>query len=127
MKFNLSASIALSSTIYSPLLVAAFSNSKLSPPALIRTHRSIALPTLAVAETEDNLSSEETKLDNYAVNKLPFRELQRQCKERGLAATGSTGALRSRLLDALGIVECSVDSQETDDVSQFYFVLKQFE
>ncbi len=124
MKFNLSASIALSSTIYSPLLITAFSNSKLSPPSLIRTHRSIALPTLAVAETEDNLSSEETtELNYYAVNKLPFRELQRQCKERGLAATGSTGALRSRLIDALGIVECSVDSKETDDVSHFYFVL----
>eukprot|EP00957_Ditylum_brightwellii_P002852 219088-Ditylum_brightwellii.AAC.1 len=41
-------------------------------------------------------------MDYGEVNRLTYRELQRVCKEKGLAATGTTSALRSRLLDFFG-------------------------
>lgn len=37
------------------------------------------------------------------VNKLAFRALQRQCKELGLSAVGTTAALRGRLLEHFGL------------------------
>jgi len=37
------------------------------------------------------------------VNKLTFRQLQRECKENGLPAVGSTAALRGRLLEFYGV------------------------
>jgi len=55
-----------------------------------------------------------TVLDYGSVNKLPYRQLQKLCKEKGLAANGSTAALRERLLANLGLLkdeECELNDE----------------
>jgi len=42
--------------------------------------------------------------DYETINRLTFRELQKECKERGLAAVGNTAALRNNLMDHMGII-----------------------
>lgn len=61
-------------------------------------------------------SSTETTLDYAGVKKLTFRELQKQCKERGLPAVGNTATLRTRLYEALGIMECETENEENVSV-----------
>mmetsp|Transcript_38876 Transcript_38876/g.58403 ORF Transcript_38876/g.58403 Transcript_38876/m.58403 type:complete len:723 (-) Transcript_38876:451-2619(-) len=56
--------------------------------------------SLVAAAVQDETAV--TTMDYGEVNRLTYRELQRVCKEKGLAATGTTSALRSRLLDFFG-------------------------
>ena len=67
------------------------------------------LSMAAEAETEVP-----TVIDYGSVNKLPYRQLQKLCKEKGLAANGSTAALRERLLANLGLLkdeECELNDE----------------
>lgn len=59
-------------------------------------------------------------MDFEAIRKLPYRQLQKYCKDRGLPANGSTAALRTRLLEDLGLItmrdeECDVNGEANDD------------
>ena len=75
----------------------------------VRNGRSLV--SVAAAEVDTSLTYEE-------VNKLAYRELQKECRERGLPAVGITGALRSRLLGVSGTTaEDEVDSDDTSEVS----------
>jgi pentatricopeptide repeat protein len=116
--------IASCITLYAPNKVAAFSNSNsnsrrwgessastLSSSSVnTKPSRITSLPSLAVAEVEDDVSSD--NLDYAAVQGLPFRALQRECKERGLPATGNTASLRARLLESLQIYQCTEGETE---------------
>lgn len=115
--------LAISFSLHSPARVAAFSNSNFSTrSASFITHgKSTSLLSLAVAETED-LSSAQADLDFNGVNKLSFRELQKNCKDRGLPASGNTAALRRRLLEAIGTAACTEESGENDEVSHYLFI-----
>ncbi len=93
--------------------VNAFSQLKLNNRAALSSSRTFA------SVTED-ISTSEADLDYTRVKQLTFRQLQKQCKERGLPATGNTAALRTRLYGALGIMECSVDSTTEENVSSIY-------
>jgi pentatricopeptide repeat protein len=78
-------------------------------------------------------------LDYATVNKLSYRELQKECRERGLPAVGNTAALRSRLLNQgegddtadLNVPEalCAPDgisfSDESDPNFEFNSLLKE--
>lgn len=103
--------VAISITLYAPITkVAAFSQPKLSSNYARKT----SLPSLAVAEVESDVASSDESLNYEGINQLTFRELQRQCKERDLPAKGNTAALRSRLLDHLGIFQC-VAGEEVEE------------
>ena len=70
---------------------------------------------LSMATEEEQIVHTELNFD--VVNKLPYRQLQKECKSRGLAANGSTAVLRTRLLEDLGIVtakeeECDIKKDE---------------
>lgn len=65
--------------------------------------------SVAAAEVDTSLTYEE-------VNKLAYRELQKECRERGLPAVGTTGALRSRLLGISGI--SSGEEADSNDTSE---------
>lgn len=78
-----------------------------------------ALNVAAGDETRDAILSESSSpsgaaplspvdYDYETINKLTFRELQKECKERGLGAVGNTAALRTSLLEHMGIT--SLDS-----------------
>jgi len=58
--------------------------------------------TVAVSPVEADTEIEVTA---DSINKLSFRELQKECKKRELAAIGSTGTLRLRLLEFEGFCE----------------------
>ena len=110
--------IGTSIAIHSSTRVKGFSESILisrlgssSSRPLFNSYRKTSLPSLAVTETENDVASDDT-LDYFGVNKLTFRELQKQCKERGLPASGNTATLRSRILESLGLIECDVDGEE---------------
>lgn len=49
------------------------------------------------------MSATSSAMSYDEVNKLAFRALQRQCKELGLSAVGTTAALRGRLLEHFGL------------------------
>lgn len=113
MKFSRSSvvtAIAFIASNNNSLNVAGFSfNSQIISPSLSTT----TLPSSAV---DDNyVSSTDDTLDYQAVNKLAFRELQKQCKERDLPATGATGILRNRLLESLGLISCETENNESDE------------
>ena len=72
----------------SPLVTSARSTSQSS------TSKYVATATMSA--TSSAMSYDE-------VNKLAFRALQRQCKELGLSAVGTTAALRGRLLEHFGL------------------------
>lgn len=72
-------------------------------------HRATTIQNVAAKDeqiTSETSSSDEKSilpLDYAKINKLTFRELQKECKERGLGAKGDTATLRSNLLEGLGI------------------------
>lgn len=104
--------VAISLTVSSPISVSAFSQSRLSTRWVSGT---TSLPSsLAVAEVEGDVTSPDNSLDYNAVNSLTFRQLQKECKERSLPATGNTAALRGRLLENLGIFAC-VGPEDTEE------------
>lgn len=81
-----------------------------SIPATQRARLTRNLSTISAS-----IESSSTLIDeiNYgSVNILTFRELQRECKERGLGAVGSTAVLRKRLLESEGAY---VETTETVD------------
>lgn len=76
---------------------------------------------LSMATEEEQIVQTELNFD--VVNKLPYRQLQKECKSRGLAANGSTAVLRTRLLEDLGIVtakEEECDIKKDEEVSLFH-------
>lgn len=124
------ATIAITYTLLATNAAAAYSLSHLSgsPSALLshvgtdlRRHRlttkpsrSVILNVAAEGETRDTILSEPSSpsdavslspvdYDYETINKLTFRELQKECKEKGLGAVGNTAALRSSLLEYMGI------------------------
>ncbi len=74
--------------------------------------------TVAVAAADTETMEE---MDYAAINKMTFRQLQRNCKNMGLPAKGNTATLRLRLLQEFGLVtveeECETDDKE---VSYWY-------
>lgn len=75
---------------------------------------------------ESTSSSPNGSSMTYAdVNKLAFRALQKECKALGLMATGTTAALRGRLLEHFGLaretttVEVPKATAAEIEVSQF--------
>ena len=82
---------------------------------LSRMHLSMA--TEAEVEVEVEVEVETIEISDYtSVNSLTYRQLQKECKKRSLAANGNTAALRDRLLKDLGLLivdeECDVDNDE---------------
>ena len=75
-------------------------------------------PTTRFASVAEESSTESTEstLDYSGVKALTFRDLQKQCKDRGLPAVGNTATLRTRLYEALGITECGVENEENVSV-----------
>ncbi len=70
------------------------------------------LSMTAEAEAE----TEMLELSDYAsINALTYRQLQQQCKERSLQATGNTAALRCRLLEDLGLIKDGEECEITED------------
>ena len=68
---------------------------------LITTSSSQSSSSKYVATATMSATSSAMSYDE--VNKLAFRALQRQCKELGLSAVGTTAALRGRLLEHFGL------------------------
>lgn len=111
-------------TRWGSLVLTSSTSSSSSPLSYVtKSDRTTSLPSLAVAETDEALSSSSSSSnnsedvnDNYlSVNKLGFRDLQRECKEKGLPATGNTAALRGRLLEALGVVVCDGSEEDVEE------------
>ncbi len=73
--------------------------------------------TVAVAAAETETMEE---MDYAAINKMTFRQLQRNCKNMGLPAKGNTATLRLRLLQEFGLVnveeECETDDAEVSKI-----------
>lgn len=78
---------------------------------------------------ETQYETSAASMDFEDIRKLPYRQLQKYCKDRGLPANGSTAALRTRLLEDLGLVvtrdeECDISGEGTDEeVSGSYVVV----
>lgn len=68
------------------------------------------------ASSSDSLAPALDDISYQTVNKLTFRELQRECKLRGLGAVGSTAVLRRRLLESEGIFVEESSNGESDGV-----------
>lgn len=82
-----------------------------TPSSVIRSPT--ALSVAAPIETADTL----IELDYNTVNELSYRGLQKECRERGLPAVGTTAKLRARLLEqAAALKPDGVD--ENGDVSE---------
>jgi hypothetical protein len=77
---------------------------------------------VAASNEEIDTAASSDSLGYWDINKLTYRQLQKTCKDKGLAANGSTAVLRTRLLQNLGIYkegeEC-VTNTDGDDVSRF--------
>jgi hypothetical protein len=106
MKLSLSISIAIA-LLANDSEVAAFTPSK-NAHSISFTHAGVPsfkpMSMAAEAETETDILLEDgTALDFEGVNKLPYRSLQKECKNRGLAANGNTAILRRSLLQAMGL------------------------
>jgi len=70
----------------------------------------VALNVAAEDETKEAILTEPSPpppvdLDYETINRLTFRELQKECKERGLGAIGNTALLRNNLLNHMGIID----------------------
>jgi len=70
----------------------------------------LALNVAAEDETKEAILTEPSPpppvdLDYETINRLTFRELQKECKERGLGAIGNTALLRNNLLNHMGIID----------------------
>lgn len=82
---------------------------------LRRSHSraTLALNVASSDEIKETVLSEQSssppqppvELNYEIITGLKFRELQKECKERGLGANGNTAALRNNLLDHVGIVD----------------------
>lgn len=79
------------------LLLVTHASAFAPPPIAPSRHRAL-LSNLALAPDTDELSVE-------AIGDLSFRELQSECRERGLSPEGTTGALRARIREVI----CPVD------------------
>lgn len=94
------AALAFALTLHYNARVVAFAPSKSSISLRHQDARSklavLASPTEEAAVAADDSSSNED-IDLEMISKLSFRELQRECKSRGLPAMGNTAALRSQL------------------------------
>lgn len=56
------------------------------------------------SSTNDDVPLSPLDFDYEKINRLTFRELQKECKERGLGAMGNTATLRNSLLEFMGIL-----------------------
>jgi hypothetical protein len=109
--------------------VAAFSQSKNTHSirfthADVKSYKHLSMTTEFEPETETEVVP--TVLDFDSVNKLPYRLLQKECKDRGLAANGSTAILRNRLLEEMGIATPEVEDCVVGDdveVRHNYFLM----
>jgi len=106
MKLNIAVSVFLFSTLNTDAFT--FRSTPLHQSSLVqsvnRAHFSSSLlSTVAPVEETDSTEKEISTYDG--VNQLTFRELQAECKQRGLEAVGNTRVLRRRLLENLGLCE----------------------
>ena len=112
--------------------VAAFSQSKNTHSirfthADVKSYKHLSMTAETQAETDAETEVVPTALDFDSVNKLPYRLLQKECKDRGLAANGSTATLRNRILEEIG----SIATPEAEDcvvgddveVSNFFLMM----
>ena len=107
-KYILSASVLLSLT----LSTQAWNVQPRFPttPRRTSTHNNMGLASQATAEQEPAATC--TALTPDQISKLRFRELQAELKGRALTTEGTTGQLRDRLREAVGLeTECVVDTQ----------------
>lgn len=74
---------------------------------------------VAASNEEIDTAISSDHLGYWDINKLTYRQLQKTCKDKGLAANGSTAVLRTRLLQNFGIYkegeECVTSSDGIDD------------
>lgn len=99
-------------------------NNKIMQPysyAGLMSNMQVSMVAASNEETDTFVSNE--PLGYWDINNLTYRQLQKTCKDKGLAANGSTAVLRTRLLQNLGIYkegeEC-VTNSEGEDVSRLY-------
>jgi len=81
-----------------------------SKPVIGGSRATLALNVAAEDETKEAVLTEPSPpppvdLDYETINRLTFRELQKECKERGLGAIGNTALLRNNLLNHMGIID----------------------
>lgn len=89
-------------------------------PYSLTSRRSLTYhPSSTVVSVAEETSTVLETVNYENVNKLSFRELQRECKARGLGAVGNTAALRRRLLETVGAyAESDIDDvEEVDELS----------
>lgn len=100
------------------LFAAAFSHSsnniKMQPYSGFQS----TIPISMVASSNKEAGTGSAIIGYADVKSLTYRELQKTCKDRGLAASGSTADLRTRLLQDTGIYrygeECLTTESGTD-------------
>ena len=104
MKLSLPITIAIA-LLANESQVAAFTPSK-NTHSISFTYAGVQSykPVSMAAEPETDIIAEDvTVLDFDGVNRLPYRSLQKECKDRGLAANGNTATLRRSLLQDIGL------------------------
>lgn len=74
-----------------------------SSPLVTTSARSTSQSSTSKYVATATMSATSSAMSYDEVNKLAFRALQRQCKELGLSAVGTTAALRGRLLEHFGL------------------------
>lgn len=92
-----------------------FRSSTISTTTRTQQKATIAETLSDAASSSDSLAPALEDISYQTVNKLTFRELQRECKLRGLGAVGSTAVLRRRLLESEGLVVEESANGESDD------------
>eukprot|EP00560_Eucampia_antarctica_P006066 CAMPEP_0197824868 /NCGR_PEP_ID=MMETSP1437-20131217/2074_1 /TAXON_ID=49252 ORGANISM="Eucampia antarctica, Strain CCMP1452" /NCGR_SAMPLE_ID=MMETSP1437 /ASSEMBLY_ACC=CAM_ASM_001096 /LENGTH=741 /DNA_ID=CAMNT_0043424669 /DNA_START=191 /DNA_END=2416 /DNA_ORIENTATION=+ len=114
---------ALAAT-YSPEQAEAFTATTASRSGLgfidaswLRTEHRNSWSSLSVAAPVET-SDAPLLLDYDMVNSLTYRGLQKECRERGFPAVGTTAALRTRLLDEAAAVR-SEGVDENGNISEF--------
>ena len=85
------------------------------------TFTSSILSVAAVAP--DQIDEQSTIATYHDVNELTFRELQTECKNKGLKATGNTRVLRIRLLEDLGLCESDEECSVLVSSKIFFFFI----
>lgn len=101
MKFSLASILLLSCATSVTAFSTPNSYNRNGVTSQVSTTKNVDSSRLSVAAALDENASS-TELDYASINKLTFRALQRECKERGIPAVGTTAVLRARLLEDIG-------------------------
>jgi hypothetical protein len=81
----------------------------------VRSQLEVMAAPVEETVTEDNTEDASSPLDLDMIASLSFRELQRECKARGLPAMGNTGTLRGHLR---GLVTPDTAAEDTQAVKK---------